>query len=430
MKYFKFHALLLRNGFMESVYVGIDQQGIITYLSDQKPDSGNIEIVAGAALPGFQNSHSHAFQYGMAGMAERHSPGTKDDFWSWREAMYRCALSQDPDGLQALATTLYREMLRNGYTHVAEFHYLHHDENGQSYSNKAELGERLVAAAQAAGIKITLIPVFYQKASFGQEPAESQRRFICHTVDEYLNLLEHSRASVSHYANAKLGFGVHSLRAVTAADIISTFENGPKNLPFHLHAAEQLREVSDCEAFLGQRPIEWLLDHLGVDQRFNMVHCTHMTDDETRRLAQSGANVVLCTGTEGNLGDGIFRLKDFTENGGSWSMGTDSQISLNPLEDLRWLDYTQRMLHHQRNTFDDGAASLLAAAILNGRAAMGIETEEYFQIGAPLDAAVYDLNRPLFRQADLENLLSVILYTSDSSALLGTMVNGKWVAWV
>ncbi|MCD0490418.1 formimidoylglutamate deiminase [Pedobacter sp. MC2016-14] len=428
MKHYKFSALLLKNGWMEPAYVGVDDKGIITYLSSEKPICEDIEIVHGAAVPGFQNSHSHAFQYGMAGMAERHTSGTKDDFWSWREAMYQCALAQDPDQLQVLATTLYQEMLRHGYTQVAEFHYLHHDKNGNPYDNKAEIGERLVAAAATSGIKITLVPVFYQKGSFGEAPQERQKRFISSTMEDYFELLESSKKAVGHYHNASLGFGVHSLRAVDAADIIRTFEQGPKDLPFHLHAAEQLKEIADCTAYLGQRPVEWLLDHLPLDHRFNLVHCTHMSSEETKKLALSGANAVLCTGTEGNLGDGIFNLKDYASYGGKWCLGTDSHISLNPLEDLRWLDYTQRMLTHQRNTFDNGASTLVKNTILNGRLAMGNSgNKDYFEIGRALDAAVYDLKRPLLKQAAISDLLPVIIYTADSSALLGTMVDGSWI---
>jgi formimidoylglutamate deiminase len=427
MKYYKFAALLQKDGWIEQAYVGVDDRGMITYLSENKPLVENIEIVHGAAVPGFQNSHSHAFQYGMAGMAERHAPGTKDDFWSWREAMYQCALSQDPDQLEILAATLYREMLRNGYTHVAEFHYLHHDKNGMPYANKAEIGERLISAAATAGIKITLVPVFYQKGSFGQVPQERQKRFICHNVDQYFELLESSKRAVGQYQNASLGFGVHSLRAVDAEDIIRTFNEGPKELPFHLHAAEQLKEITDCKDYLGQRPVEWLLNHLPVGKRFNLVHCTHMTAEETKRLALSGANAVLCTGTEGNLGDGIFRLKDYKSHGGNWCLGTDSHISLNPLEDLRWLDYTQRMISHQRNTFDNGASSLVASTVINGRNAMGATTSHFFEIGDAFDAAVYDINRPLLKQAAIKDLLPVIVYTADSSALLYTMINGKRV---
>lgn len=426
MHYFKFHALLLQNGWLSPAYVGIDSGGIVQYVSQQRPDTVDMEIVNGVALPGFQNAHSHAFQYGMAGMAEQYLPGTPDDFWSWREAMYQCALSYNPQQMEETATRLYRHLLQNGYTQVAEFHYLHHDQNGKPYSNLAEMGERLVAAASATGIKITLIPVFYQKGNFNEPPQSRQRRFIVATLEDYFLLLESSSRAVSYHQNASLGFGVHSLRAVDAAAIIATFQQGPKHLPFHLHAAEQLKEVKDCVAYLGKRPVEWLLDHLPVNHRFHIVHCTHMNDAETARLATSGAHVVLCPGTEGNLGDGIFRLADYATGGGSWSIGTDSHISLNPVEDLRWLDYTQRLLTHRRNTFTDGAATLIQKTFISGHEAMGNIPTDYFAIGQPLDAAIYSMDNPLLTQAGLQHLLPAIVYTADSTSLYGTLVNGKW----
>src|SRR3954465_2148540 len=316
MKYFKFHSLLLKEGWLSPAYVGVDDMGIIQYLSGSEPPTAEaMEAVNGTALPGFRNAHSHAFQYSMAGMAEQHAADAADDFWSWREAMYACAGSFTPEQMEKVATTLYRHLLRNGYTSVAEFHYLHHDEQGKPYNNLAEMGERLIAAAKTAGIKITLVPIFYQKGDFGKEPQPRQRRFISATIDEYFKLLESSRRAVAHYEHAKLGFGVHSLRAVDARDIIATYEEGPKDLPFHLHAAEQLGEVERCIAYLGKRPIEWLLENLPLDNHFHIVHCTHMTSMETENLAKSGANAVLCPGTEGNLGDGIFPLKGFAQHG-------------------------------------------------------------------------------------------------------------------
>lgn len=427
MKYYQFHALLHRQGWMSPAYVGVDNMGIIQYLSQQKPDEINIEMVNGAALPGFQNAHSHAFQYGMAGMAEQHVPGTTDDFWSWREAMYECALHYTPQQIEDVATKLYSHLLRNGYTHVAEFHYLHHDKDGRPYTNLAETGERIIAAANASGIKITLVPVFYQKGDFGQAPQLRQRRFISATPEHYFSLLESSKKAVSFYVNASLGFGVHSLRAVDADSVIKTFKQGPKDLPFHLHAAEQLKEVAGCKKYLGKRPIEWLLSNLPVDDRFHIVHCTHMNNTEVAKLAATGANVILCPGTEGNLGDGIFRLTDFAKHGGKWSIGTDSHISLNPLEDLRWLDYAQRLITHHRNTFDDGGKTLIDKTFLSGCKAMGKNAADYFSIGQPLDAAVYNMNNPLLAQAGLQHLLSSVVYTADSAALYGTLINGKWV---
>ena len=426
--FYRFDYLLLKDGWLQPAFVGVDKEGVVQYLSSEKPATpAAIEAVAGAALPGFQNAHSHAFQFGMAGKAEIHDKGATDDFWTWREAMYTCALAYNPTELKSVAVQLYRQMLRNGYTQVAEFHYLHHDKDGKPYANLAETGERLVEAAAEAGIKITLIPVFYQKGDFGKAPHAQQRRFISRDTDAYFKLMESSKRAISRYHNASLGFGVHSLRAVDAAAIVATYANGPKDLPFHVHAAEQLKEVEACVAYLGQRPVEWLLNNLEVGPGFNLVHCTHMTSEETKRIAQSGATVILCPGTEANLGDGIFPLADYSQHKGAWAIGTDSQISLNPLEDLRWLDYAQRLSTHKRNTFHNGAAHMVCNSILNGRKAMGENTEDYFAVGKALDAAVYDLAWPALAQADAAYLLPAIVYTADSSALLGTMVNGKWV---
>ena len=428
MTYFVFSSLLLKDGWLSPAYVGVNAQGIIEYLSQEPPAEPGVAVqkVAGAALPGFQNAHSHAFQYGMAGQAEQHAVGARDDFWSWREAMYACAETFSPEQNEQVATTLYRHLLRNGYTSVVEFHYLHHDPTGRPYANLAEMGERLVAAARTAGIKITLVPVFYQKGDFGREPQPRQRRFISPTLDDYLKLLDGSRSAVAHYERAQLGFGVHSLRAVEAADVLATHAQGPADLPFHLHAAEQTLEVERCQAHLGARPVEWLLNNLPLSERFHLVHCTHLTPLETTRLAQSGANVVLCPGTEGNLGDGIFSLVDYAEAGGSWSIGTDSHISLNPLEDLRWLDYGQRLIHRRRNTFADGASVLVDKTFFAGHRAAGRTVGNYFAVGQPLDAVVYDLHQPLLAQAGAQHLLPAIVYTTDPSAILGTLVDGQW----
>jgi formimidoylglutamate deiminase len=428
MTYYAFDSLLLKDGWLSPAYVGVDQQGLIQYLSQSPPAASEkpIQTIKGVALPGFQNSHSHAFQYGMAGMAEQHAPGARDDFWSWREAMYACAETFTPEQNEQVATTLYRHLLRNGYTSVVEFHYLHHDPTGRPYAHLAEMGERLVAAARAAGIKLTLVPVFYQKGDFGQAPAPRQRRFISATPDDYFKLLNASRQAVAHYDKARLGFGVHSLRAVEAADVLTTYAQGPKDLPFHLHAAEQTAEVERSLAHLGARPVEWLLDNLPLGERFHLVHCTHLTPAETTRLAQSGTHVVLCPGTEGNLGDGIFPLMAFAEAGGRWSIGTDSHISLNPLEDLRWLDYGQRLTHRRRNTFADGATTLVGTTFFAGLAAAGRSAGNYFALSQPLDAVVYDLTQPLLAQAGPAHLLPAIVYTADPSAILGTLVDGQW----
>ena len=426
-KIFKFNALLQNSGWLSPAFVEVDDQGTIQKISTQQPE-GKIENVEGLALPGFQNTHSHAFQYAMAGLAENHPTGNDDDFWTWREEMYKCALSVDPDQVEAIAAILYAEMLRVGYTSVAEFHYLHHDKNGKPYSNLAEMGERLVAAAKTAGIKITLVPVFYQKGNFGQEPQPRQRRFISTTVEDYFKLLDASKTVLKNYENASLGFSVHSLRAVDLPDIQITFDKGPRNLPFHLHVSEQKKEVNDCLAHCGKRPMQWLLENLPVDDRFHLVHSTHLNDDELKKLAKSRANVVLCPSTEGNLGDGIFRMKEYVKLGGHWSIGTDSHIGLNPLEEFRMIDYRQRLITNKRNTFQGDAASYLVnESVSSGRKAMGIFTQHFFETGKPFDAVVYKSNSHLLADTIDKNRLATIVYTCDSSRVLGTIVNGQWI---
>ncbi len=431
MKHFQFYGLLQNDGWHENVTISLDNSGIIKAIQNQTIEGS--EIVNGYAIPGFQNAHSHAFQYAMAGLAEKHKAGAEsDDFWSWREAMYQLALTMNPDDLQTVATMLYCEMVRHGYTHVAEFHYLHHDINGKPYENLAEHGERLIAAAQKAGIKITLVPMFYQKGGFGMEPQEKQRRFISKNEEEYLNLLEASRQAINHYDGASLGYGIHSLRAVDPTLIKSFLANNKQGIPFHIHIAEQLKEIEDCKSFLGKRPVEWLLDNTEVCENYHLVHATHLIDSEVVGIANSNAHVVLCPSTEGNLGDGIFPLNQFQKLGGRWSIGTDSHIGLNPLEELRILDYGQRLTSHQRNTFIDHQTSdsgeyAIRQSQLAGRAAMGNQRQAYFEIGQPFDAVVYDANKPLLSTAKSINRLSTILYASDSTWVKGTIVDGSWV---
>ena len=429
LKYFRFTGLLQREDWLSPAYVCVDEHGLIQYLSNQPhPDGSAIEAVTGYAIPGFQNAHSHAFQYGMAGLAENHPAGMEDDFWSWREEMYKCALLVGPQEAESIAAMLYAEMLRHGYTHVAEFHYLHHDKDGKHYAHLAEMGERMVAAAKAAGIKITLVPVFYQKSNFGQNPQPRQRRFISKTVEDYFKLLEASGASVKSYDHARLAMSIHSLRAVDFADIKRVVEQAPKNLPIHMHVAEQKKEVEECMAFCGQRPMQWLLENLPLNDRFHLVHATHLDDNELNKLSFSGAHIVLCPSTEGNLGDGIFRMKEFYESGGHWSIGTDSHIGLNPWEEFRMIDYRQRLVTNKRNTFrDDAGKYLICEAWASGRSAMGISATDHFTPGQPLDALVIDAASPLINATSLHNLIATLVYTGDSSCHFGTLVNGHWV---
>lgn len=429
MKTYHVRGLLTPNGFIENQSITVDTNGIITAIGTKafNKEAINLNVYA---LPGFQNAHSHAFQYAMAGLAERHkTEQTPDDFWSWRDAMYNLALAISPDDLEAIAAMLYAEMLRHGYTHVAEFHYVHHDQDGKQYDNLAEMGSRLVAAAELAGIGITLIPIFYQKGGFGKGPTEGQRRFISPDSDAYLRLYESSEAATKSYKHAEIGLGIHSMRGVEPALIAEIAKSGPQNVPFHIHVSEQLKEIEDSIAYLGKRPVEWLLENVQLSDRFHFVHATHLTDAETDGLAKSGANVVLCPSTEGNLGDGIFPLRRFQEKGGKWSIGTDSHVGLNPFEELRILDYGQRLISHKRTTFyneNQGDAGLFGIdmALKSGRKAMNNWQIDYFEVGDYFNAVLIDANAPLIACSSLENLPSTIVYSSDATMQYGTIVNG------
>lgn len=433
MKAYHFKGLLQNSGWLENARVSVSDAGEITEISPAVASDLSMQQVDGYAIPGFQNAHSHAFQYAMAGLAENHQGATNpDDFWGWREAMYQLALGVNPDQMEAIATMLYAEMARHGYTNVAEFHYVHHDKNGQKYSDLAEMGSRLISAAKTAGIGITLVPIFYQMGGFGQEPNDRQRRFISPTTDEYLKLLEASEKACSFYEQANIGVGIHSMRGVDAAAILEVAKSGPQHIPFHIHVSEQLKEIADSVAHLGKRPVEWLLENIEMNDRFHLVHATHLTDEETSGIAKSEANVVLCPSTEGNLGDGLFPLRKYQKLGGKWSIGTDSHIGINPLEELRILDYGQRLTSHKRNTYyspeqGNGGVYSIEMVTAAGRKAMNNFTNEFFKVGEPLNACVIDAKAPLIASSSLENLASTIVYSTDASMQLATISNGKLV---
>jgi formimidoylglutamate deiminase len=426
LKYFRFQSLYRSGSWLSPAYVGVDNRGVIRYIDTQAPDNIACEFVAGYTLPGFVNAHSHAFQFAMAGHAEQHPAGAHDDFWSWREAMYACALAISPEQLEEVAANLYAELLRNGFTHVAEFHYLHHDPAGRPYANRAEMAERLIAAAVHTGIKLTLIPVFYQQSDFGKPIHERQRRFYSATVDDFVRLWEDTARLAALHTTVSMGTSVHSLRAATPEAVLEVIKWAPSNLPFHLHVAEQVREVENSIKFSGLRPMQWLLNQGVLSPRFFLVHSTHLDDHELALLPHTGATVVLCPSTEGNLGDGFFRMKEFMEAGGKWCVGTDSHIGLNPFEELRMIDYRQRLLYRQRNPLGNFPARyLVESAVAYGLPAVG-RAPGYFSVGSPLDAVVL-LETQQLAACPPENRLSTLVY-STATQVAGTLVNGRWVA--
>ncbi|NNE66328.1 MAG: formimidoylglutamate deiminase, partial [Pyrinomonadaceae bacterium] len=410
----KFKAILQKDGWHENVEIRTDDAGVIVSIDDADGSGTNL------ALPGFRNAHSHAFQYAMAGIAENHKD-PNDDFWSWREAMYKLALSLDPDQMESIAALLYSEMLRNGYTHVAEFHYLHHDKNGARYDDPAEMAKRLIRAAETVGINLTIVPVYYRTGGFEREASESQKRFIFEDVDEYLDLLAAVNHACDASSRARIGCGVHSLRAAPIEDVAAIAESSPGDMPFHIHIAEQLKEVDECVAFHGKRPVELLLDSVEIGPRFNLVHSTYMNESELNRVADSRANVVICPTTEGNLGDGIFSLKHFRAKKGSWSIGSDSHIGIDPLEEIRLLDYGQRLVSRSRNTFgENGSHYAIETAFDAGQSGMGEASTDYFEVGGPLNACIVEPLHPLHILVSNEHLLNSLVYTSGTTWVSGS----------
>ncbi len=362
------HAAVARlpGRWARDVHIGIDAGGGIVSI-DEGVASRDAERVA-CLLPGMTNLHSHAFQRALAGLTEVASAGD-DDFWSWREWMYRFMARLTPDDVEAIAAQLYVENLRHGYTSIVEFHYLHKDPAGRPYANPAEMSERIVAAARAGGIALTLVPVLYSHGGFGHRPLnEPQRRFAT-DVDEVLRLLER----LQRHGDVRLGVAPHSLRAAEPAQIRALVAAAPAGAPLHIHAAEQTREVEECFAATGRRPLRLLLDEVGLDTRWCVVHATHLADDELRHLAASGAVAGLCPSTEADLGDGVFRFVEFTAAGGRFGIGGDAHVCRSPFEELRLLEYSQRLTHRRRNLALHAPGVAIADALWDAAARGGAQ---------------------------------------------------------
>jgi len=411
-----FDHLLLPEGWARDVRVTI-RDGRITALEidvEARPKDER----HGCGLPGMPNLHSHAFQRGMAGLTERRGP-SDDSFWTWRDIMYRFVDRMTPDDVRAIAALAYAEMLESGFTRVGEFHYLHHDRNGAHFADLAEMSGAIAAAAAESGIGLTLLPVLYSHSGFGaQPPRDGQSRFIL-SVEDYARLLEGAGRHVASLPDAVVGVAPHSLRAVSP-DQLRLLEPLAAGRPVHIHIAEQVKEVEDCLAWSGRRPVEWLLDHADVDGRWCLVHATHMTDAETAAMARSGAIAGLCPITEANLGDGVFPAEAFLAAGGRYGIGSDSNILIDCAEELRLLEYGQRLTRRGRNMLARGAgqstgAALHAAALAGGAAALGVRSG--LAVGLPADIVSLDPDHPalLHRQGDA--ITDSFLFAAGRSAI-------------
>ena len=350
--------------------------------------------------PGLPNLHSHAFQRAMAGLTERRG-GESDSFWTWREQMYRFVGRLTPDDLEAIAAMAYLEMLEAGFSWVAEFHYLHHQPDGRPYGNIAEMSERIVAAATEVGIGLTLLPVFYRQGGFGgKPPSDAQRRFL-NDRDSYARIME------TRVPDGRIGIAPHSLRAVTLDDLKWAAETW-RGRPAHIHVSEQTREVDDCLAAHGRRPIDLLMDMVAVDEHWCLVHATHDDAGERARMAKAGAIAGLCPITEANLGDGLFDVPDFLAQGGRFGVGSDSLVRISAADELRTLEYGQRLIHRRRNVLGAAHRStgqrLFDAALAGGRQAVGVAAD---------DALV-----------ELEGNIDYWLFSADNTAIRSVRRNG------
>ncbi len=332
-------VLTVRDHTIEHVEVGVAQPG------------ADVQRVAGAAIPSMTNVHSHAFQYAFAGLSE-YRTAHADDFWTWRALMYNFVATLTPDEVYAIGQRLYRAMYAAGYTTVAEFHYLLHQPGGTPYDNPNEMADALIQAALEAGLRICMLPVFYQRGGFDGRPLEGGQQRFGSSHDLFLRMVDKLNSDWANHPSVRLGVALHSLRAVSipaAQALLADVDMLLPGCPIHIHVAEQTKEVADCLAATGQRPVELLLDTFDVNERWCLIHATHLTDDEGKRVAQSGAVVGVCPTTEANLGDGVFRAEDYMQYGGNLAVGSDSHISVDACEELRLLEYAQRLTQQRRN---------------------------------------------------------------------------------
>lgn len=416
-------SALLPDGWAEDVRLEFDGARIAAVASHVAPEQGDQCYAIG--VPGMSNVHSHAFQRAMAGLAERGRAGG-ENFWSWRELMYRFALAIRPDDLEAVASELYVEMLEAGFTRVGEFHYLHHDQDGRPYAAIAEMGERIIAAAERAGIGLTLLPSFYAHGDFGgAPPKEAQRRFL-NDVGRFARLLEATREAARTYPETIVGVAAHSLRAVSPDELAAVADLAGAG-PIHIHAAEQVREVTESARALGAPPIAWLLAHAGLDRRWCVIHATHMTARETADLATSGAVVGLCPITEANLGDGVFDAVPFVAAGGRFGVGSDCNVEIGLAAELRQLEYGARLFHRARNVLASPGKStgrcLFEAALAGGGSALG--TASGFRVGAPADVVTLREDHPSYPGLARDRALDTWIFSAGNALIESVWAGGK-----
>lgn len=421
--------VLLPEGWANDVTIGIDQSGSIVSIERGTVHGPDSTMLAGPVVPALQNLHSHGFQRAMAGLAEI-AGSTDDSFWTWRDTMYRLVGQMSPDDVEAVTTKLYSELLKGGFGQVVEFHYFHHALAEVGTSDGFEMSSRILRSAETAGIGLTHLPVFYAHAGFGGlAPNAGQRPFI-HSVDSFLALLDRL-APACATADVRLGLAIHSLRAATPDEMRAVMSAEETGGPIHIHVAEQEREVEDCLAWSGRRPVSYLLDEFALDERWCAIHATHMTTEETARLAKSGAVAGLCPATEANLGDGIFPATEFMAQGGRFGIGTDSHVATSVAEELRVLEYGQRLRDRRRNRLVSGSGAsvgrtLIDASLSGGAQAAGLKTSG-IRVGARADLVVLDGGNPFIATAKDDQILDRWIFALGSEVVRDVMVRGNFV---
>ncbi len=425
-------SALLADGWAKSVQIDIDHDGNIASIC------ADTDAIVGervnTLIPAIPNVHSHAHQRAMSGLGERagqSGDAATDSFWTWRKTMYHYLERIEPEDLFHISAQLYLEMLKSGYSCVGEFQYLHHARNGAAYANRAEMSLQCLQAAKQVGLGFTALPVLYRYGGFGSmDPLDGQKRFI-NEADGFIEIVEALQSATQSDANASVGIAPHSLRA-TSQPLLQQVIDGCNNLAaIHIHFAEQSKEVDDCIAWSGKRPVEWLFDQFEIDPQWCLIHATHMTSDETRQLAQSGAIAGLCPTTEANLGDGFFNAIEYQAQNGRWAIGSDSHISIDPVEELRWLEYGMRLGTRQRNllTTPDSPNSgrhLLDQALRGGAQACGRKIGK-IEPGYRADLIVLDDQHPRLYRRQQNDLIDSWIFSGNENLVRDVYIGGKRV---
>ncbi|MFZ6675878.1 formimidoylglutamate deiminase [Undibacterium sp. Xuan67W] len=417
----------LPDGWAQNVRLSWNDAGDLTGVNADV-QAGPYDVQEDYVVPGMINLHSHAFQRAMAGMTEIAGEGP-DSFWTWRDLMYRTALRITPEQMQAIAAQLYAECLRHGYTSVCEFHYLHRAPDGAFYSNMAETAERVIAAANETGMGITMLPVLYSYADFGETALRDDQRRFSTNPEQILQLVQQLESARN--AQVEVGVAPHSLRAASTTQIRELVAALPVNRPVHIHIAEQQKEVDACLAYSGKRPVQLLLDTQNLDQRWCLVHATHLDKAELAAVAASRAVAGICTTTEGNLGDGFFDLPDFIAANGRFGIGSDSHVSQSPIEELRWLEYGQRLRLQGRNIASQlgqrRVGDYLWQACLQGGAQAAGRRVGQLSCGMRADFLVLDHLHPNLHGLPATEVLNTWIFAGNDNLVRDVRVGGRLV---